>query len=46
VRGGDQDFLRDTLKFLINRAAKVSARFAPPTKPVSEEIVSATEAIL
>ena len=33
-------------KFLIDRSGKVIARFAPPTAPVSDEIVSAMETIL
>jgi glutathione peroxidase len=33
-------------KFLVNRDGAVVARFAPPTAPVSEEIVSAIEKLL
>ena len=33
-------------KFLVDRSGKVTARFAPPTKPVSDEIVSAVETLL
>lgn len=33
-------------KFLIDRSGRVVARFAPPTAPVSEEIVSAIEKAL
>jgi len=33
-------------KFLIDRSGNVAARFAPTTKPVSDEIVNAIEAIL
>jgi len=33
-------------KFLIDRQGKVVARFAPPTAPVSEEVVSAIEKVL
>jgi glutathione peroxidase len=33
-------------KFLVDRDGKVVARFAPPTAPVSEEVVSAVEKVL
>jgi len=33
-------------KFLVDRSGKVAARFAPPTAPVSEEVVSAIEKLL
>jgi glutathione peroxidase len=33
-------------KFLVDRGGNVIARFAPPTKPVSEEIVAAIEQVL
>jgi glutathione peroxidase len=33
-------------KFLVDRQGSVTARFAPPTAPVSEELVSAIEKLL
>jgi glutathione peroxidase len=33
-------------KFVVDRDGKVAARFAPPTAPVSEEVVSAIEKLL
>ena len=43
---GTGDIQWNFAKFLIDRSGKVIARFAPPTKPVSDEIVSAIETIL
>jgi glutathione peroxidase len=43
---GPGDIQWNFAKFLIDRAGKVTARFAPPTKPVSDEIVSAIETLL
>ncbi len=40
---GPGDIQWNFAKFLIDRTGKVAARFAPPTKPVSDEIVSAIE---
>ena len=33
-------------KFLVDRSGNVAGRFAPPTAPVSEEVVSAVEKLL
>lgn len=43
---GPGDIQWNFAKFLIDRNGDVSARFAPTTKPVSEEIVSRLEAAL
>ena len=43
---GPGDIVWNFAKFLIDRSGNVVARFAPPTKPVSEEIVSAIEKVL
>lgn len=43
---GPGDIQWNFAKFLIDRSGKVTARFAPPTAPVSEEIVSAIETVL
>jgi glutathione peroxidase len=43
---GPGDIQWNFAKFLIDRSGKVVARFAPPTKPVSDEIVSAIEKLL
>jgi glutathione peroxidase len=43
---GPGDIQWNFAKFLIDRSGKVAARFAPPTKPVSDEIVSAIETLL
>ncbi len=43
---GPGDIQWNFAKFLIDRSGKIAARFAPPTKPVSDEVVSAIEAIL
>jgi glutathione peroxidase len=43
---GPGDIQWNFAKFLIDRAGNVAARFAPTTKPVSDEIVSAIEALL
>lgn len=43
---GPGDIQWNFAKFLIDRTGKVIARFAPPTKPVSDEIVSAIEQTL
>jgi glutathione peroxidase len=40
---GPGDIHWNFAKFLIDRTGKVVARFAPPTKPVSDEIVGAIE---
>ena len=40
---GPGDIQWNFAKFLIDRSGNVAARFAPPTKPVSDEIVSAIE---
>lgn len=43
---GPGDIQWNFAKFLIDGSGKVVARFAPPTKPVSDEIVSAVEKTL
>jgi glutathione peroxidase len=43
---GPGDIQWNFAKFLIDRSGKVVARFAPPTKPVSEEIVAPIEKLL
>ena len=43
---GPGDVQWNFAKFLIDRQGNVIARFAPPTKPVSDEIVAAIEAAL
>jgi glutathione peroxidase len=43
---GPGDIRWNFAKFLIDRQGKVVARFAPPTAPVSEEVVSAIEKVL
>jgi glutathione peroxidase len=43
---GAGDIQWNFAKFLVDRGGKVVARFAPPTKPVSEEIVAAIERTL
>lgn len=43
---GPGDIQWNFAKFLIDRTGAVVARFAPPTKPVSDEIVSAIEKLL
>ncbi len=43
---GPGDIQWNFAKFLIDGSGKVLARFAPPTKPVSDEIVSAVEKTL
>jgi glutathione peroxidase len=43
---GPGDIQWNFAKFLIDRTGNVAARFAPPTAPVSEEIVSAIEKAL
>ena len=43
---GPGDITWNFAKFLIDRSGKVAARFAPPTAPVSDEIVSAIETTL
>ncbi len=43
---GPGDIQWNFAKFLIDRSGHVAARFAPTTKPVSDEIVSAIEALL
>jgi glutathione peroxidase len=43
---GPGDIQWNFAKFLIDRSGKVVARFAPPTKPASDEIVSAIEQLL
>ncbi|HVN84401.1 MAG TPA: glutathione peroxidase [Candidatus Binatia bacterium] len=43
---GPGDIVWNFAKFLIDRSGNVVARFAPPTKPVSEEVVSAIEKVL
>ncbi|HXQ21307.1 MAG TPA: glutathione peroxidase [Candidatus Acidoferrales bacterium] len=40
---GPGDIQWNFAKFLIDRSGRVAARFAPPTKPVSDEIVGAIE---
>lgn len=43
---GPGDITWNFAKFLVDRDGNVVARFAPPTAPVSEEIVSAIEKLL
>jgi glutathione peroxidase len=43
---GPGDIVWNFAKFLIDRRGNVAARFAPPTAPVSEEVVSAVEKLL
>jgi glutathione peroxidase len=43
---GPGDIQWNFAKFLIDRSGRVAARFAPPTKPVSDEVVSAIEKLL
>lgn len=43
---GAGDVVWNFAKFLVDRSGTVAARFAPPTKPVSEEVVSAVERLL
>ena len=43
---GPGDIQWNFAKFLIDRSGRVAARFAPPTKPVSDEIVGAIEKLL
>ena len=43
---GPGDIQWNFAKFLIDRSGQVAARFAPPTAPVSEEIVGAIEKAL
>jgi glutathione peroxidase len=43
---GPGDVQWNFAKFLVDRSGNVAARFAPTTKPVSDEIVSAIEALL
>lgn len=43
---GPGDIQWNFAKFLIDRSGNVAARFAPTTKPVSDEIVSAIETLL
>jgi glutathione peroxidase len=43
---GPGDIQWNFAKFLIDRSGNVKARFAPPTKPVSDEVVSAVEGTL
>lgn len=43
---GPGDISWNFAKFLIDRGGNVTARFAPPTAPVSEEIVSAVDKAL
>ena len=43
---GPGDIVWNFAKFLIDRSGNVVARFAPPTKPVSDEVVSAIEKVL
>jgi len=43
---GPGDITWNFAKFLIDRSGNVGARFAPPTAPVSDEIVSAIETML
>jgi glutathione peroxidase len=43
---GPGDISWNFSKFLIDRSGNVAARFAPPTAPVSEEVVSAIENLL
>ena len=43
---GPGDIVWNFAKFLVDRHGNVAARFAPPTAPVSEEVVSAVEKLL
>lgn len=43
---GPGDIQWNFAKFLVDRTGQVVARFAPPTKPVSDEIVGAIEKML
>jgi glutathione peroxidase len=43
---GPGDISWNFAKFLVDRSGAVAARFAPPTAPVSEEVVSALERLL
>ena len=43
---GPGDIQWNFAKFLIDRHGNVAARFAPPTKPASEEVVGAVERLL
>jgi glutathione peroxidase len=43
---GAGDITWNFAKFLVDRSGNVAARFAPPTAPVSEEVVSAIEKLL
>lgn len=43
---GPGDIQWNFAKFLIDKSGNVSARFSPPTAPVSEEVVSAIEKLL
>ena len=43
---GPGDVVWNFAKFLVDRSGAVAARFAPPTRPVSEEVVSAVEKLL
>ena len=43
---GPGDIQWNFAKFLVDRSGKITARFAPTTKPVSDEIVSAIEVAL
>ena len=43
---GAGDIVWNFAKFLVDRSGNVVARFAPPTKPVSDEVVSAIEHVL
>jgi glutathione peroxidase len=43
---GAGDISWNFAKFLVDRNGNVAARFAPPTAPVSEEVVSAIEKLL
>jgi glutathione peroxidase len=43
---GPGDIQWNFAKFLVDRSGRVTARFAPPTAPVSEEIVGAIEQAL
>ena len=43
---GPGDIQWNFAKFLIARSGEVAARFAPPTRPVSDEILQALESLL
>jgi glutathione peroxidase len=43
---GAGDIQWNFAKFLVDRSGNVAARFAPPTAPVSEELVSEIEKLL